>query len=315
MKHLRKTTSTLVVLVTTALSPQLSAEPRIEDLLSADTGLVLLVDDMPELVQKWSENPVAEVWNHDRVRPVMATARRVLQAEHWDGLMKMRLGISLKEFLSELHGQAALTVPDLTAGLGEATGFGIFARVEEPHRFREVMEFVAEFAAQRAPEGVQYSSVDQEFFGEVLHIQQIIRDKEVSYGLGWSMVDGFAIVARPKAYLEELVASVKQGEAEAPWSRSDAYQRLRTWAPAPDLLIYVDGAGLRPLVKGYLGIDEAAEPSAPGGEPQPFTYGTFIRQLVDAFQVENLDGLYLAGSLGVDMTALEANQLYHDNEG
>ncbi len=314
MTYMHRFSALLVVLVTLATSPQLFAAPRIEDVLPADTSLLLMVEDMPALLEQGSENPLVAVWNHERVRTVLATTRRVIKVDYLDGLLEMGLGYPLKDVLADLPGQAALAVPKLQGGLGESPSFGLMARVEDPQRVKDVMDFLLEFAAQRAPEGVQLNNVDEEYIGEVLHLQQIVQDKDVSEGLGWAIVNGMAVIAQPKAYLQELVASIKQGEAESPWSQTDAYQRVRSWAPESDLLLYVNGDGFSHLVKSYLGVGETAE-QVEDQEPQVVTLSTIVSELSDVLHVDNIDGLYLAGSLRAEVTVLEINLLYHENNG
>ena len=151
----------------------------------------------------------------------LGPTRRRIQVDYWDGLLEMGLGYSLEEFLAGLPGQVVLAFPELESAFGENPSFGLAAHVGEAQRVSELMSFLLEFTASRAPEGVEYQDTEEEFFGEILHLQQVVRGREVSEGLGWAVVDGVAIVAQPKAYLQELVASLKKGRADEPWSGTD----------------------------------------------------------------------------------------------
>ena len=305
MECLRKLTALLLLAAGPAFAG-VQAEPRIEDLLPARTELILLVGDMPALLEQWSGNPLAELWNDERMRSALDATRRRVQVDYWGGLLKMGLGYSPEEFLAGLPGQVALAFPELESALGEHPSFGLVAHVGDVRQVSELMSFLLEFRAARAPEGVEYQDLDEEFFGEVLHLQQVVRDREVSEGLGWAVVDGVAVVAQPKAYLQELVASVKQGRADKPWSETDAYKRIRYWTPESDLLVYMKGEKLPYLVRSYLGLDGTeTQPEDEEENSQLVALETFSTQLSETLLADNIEGLYVAGSLKDDVTVVE----------
>jgi len=315
MECLRKLTALLLLAAGPAFAG-VQAEPRIEDLLPARTELILLVGDMPALLEQWSGNPLAELWNDERMRSALDATRRRVQVDYWGGLLKMGLGYSPEEFLAGLPGQVALAFPELESALGEHPSFGLVAHVGDVRQVSELMSFLLEFRAARAPEGVEYQDLDEEFFGEVLHLQQVVRDREVSEGLGWAVVDGVAVVAQPKAYLQELVASVKQGRADKPWSETDAYKRIRYWTPESDLLVYMKGEKLPYLVRSYLGLDGTeTQPEDEEENSQLVALETFSTQLSETLLADNIEGLYVAGSLKDDVTVVELNVLYGQDMG
>lgn len=315
MEYLGKLTAVLLLAAGPAFAGT-QAEPRIEELLPAGTELVLLAGDMPRLLEQWSVNPLARLWNDERMRTALRTTRRHIQVDYWDGLLEMGFGYTLEEFLAGLPGQVALAFPELESAFGEYPSFGLVAHVGDAQQVSELMSFLLEFTASRAPEGVEYQGLDEGFFGEVLHLQQVVRGREVREGLGWAVVDGVAVVAQPKAYLQELVVSLKQGGAVEPWSETDAYERIRYWTPESDLLVYLKGDKLPYLVRSYLGLGETEiQPEDEEANAQLVAMETFSTQLSNTLLADNIDGLYVAGSLKDDVTVVELNVLYRQDTG
>ena len=70
MGYLHKITAVLLLAAGPA-SAGSQIEPRIEELLPAQTELVLLVENMPRLLDQWSENPLARLWNDERMRSAL----------------------------------------------------------------------------------------------------------------------------------------------------------------------------------------------------------------------------------------------------
>jgi hypothetical protein len=306
-------------LSTALLSPAaFAADQRLEAMLPEDASFVVLIEDLPGFLESWPESPLGQMWNDPQVKKFFAPVRESLAIDAWEERVKGEVGYSLSEVLESFDGQASLIAPDFRSILeAEKTGatppFAVMARVDEDsHEIIEaLMTYDLEHERSKADEGTEIEDVTEEFQGETIHVRRVTTETGVDESFGWAIVKDWVIAAEPRSYLQDLTAMLKKGSNGSALDDSAAFRKMRERTPESDLLLYVDIESIAPMLREEMEKNEAAaDPEAPENP-----MGITPDGLMKALDLENLQALYFASTVGKQATEVDAGLLYRENKG
>jgi len=103
---------TLALLVTVAAA-EAPAAVRLEAIIPADTDMVIVIDDVPRFLERWSESPLGRAWNDPQMKRFLAPMRDGMEIDRWEEIVRGETGLELDEILGAFTGQVALLLPDM----------------------------------------------------------------------------------------------------------------------------------------------------------------------------------------------------------
>ncbi len=294
-----------LLLVPANLPAQESRNPvPFDSIVSAESDLVLLIESVPNLVKNWSESPLGLTWKDPQVMRFFAPLRSEMQIDRWEELTEEATGYALPDILDSFVGQAAFVFPDLRdveAPEGDEDYLPRMAVVADIGENREIIVGLLNKDLERqqgaAAGETQYREIEEEFEGETLHIRQTLSGESLEEHGGWAIVGTIAVTASRRDYLEEFVASLKRGGAQAPLSGTDAYRKLRRRSQESDVLLFLSFRSIPGLVL------EALEEEPEEAQPNPL--GLQPEALMAALGLDAVDGVYLSGLSTKDSTQIE----------
>lgn len=315
----------LLFLAAALLTAPSYSTPRFESLLAQDTDMVMLIEDIPKLIESWPDSPLAKAWEHEDVQFELSGLRSWLKVDAWDAIVEEELGHSIETLRSVFTGQAVVAVPDINTLFDPTPAFAVMVAVdeedEEQEWFEDLRAYVLASQADAVDEdsGLQYREIEEEYFDEVLYLQQTLEDREVSAELGWTSFDGVVVVAQPKAYLQTVVAALKRGEVETPWTESDVVQKMQqqSQSETADLMLYVDGKKVTTAVLNGMKAKSAIENANEDDDDNATNAAMqgFAKSMLENLVGDNIDGFFMRAHMGEEHTSLDLNLLYKNDQG
>ncbi|MCP4041012.1 MAG: hypothetical protein GY731_03510, partial [Gammaproteobacteria bacterium] len=276
-----------------------------------EAGLVLLVEDMPRLIEKWSRTPLIHGWDDNVLKRMFRSVRRRLLVGHWDDLLRHRLGFTLKEVQGLFRGPTAFVVPDLENIGKKDWSFGLIVDIgDDPGSARELMAAYYKDKAENAPDGVSLHTANESIHG--LDAQRIEwwSAGEITETQGWTIIGRHLITARPMAYLSELAMAVGDGERPASLAEADDYRRIQDLNGDGDFLLVADSSQFSGLLQRLSGSDEMVEVDTQEKQIRQKT----IPSILTKFDWGRLDRFYLTGNVRDEAVMLEFGTLFDESQ-
>lgn len=295
---------------------------RLEALAEDNMELALVVRDLSGLLEDWAESPLSRMFNQREVRHALGDLGQRLTRDYWAYQADKKLGYSLDELDEGLPGGLLVVAPQAGKLFGETAEYGVVleAGADSAPALAVASYLFLGKDAKELESAADYFITEERFFGETLHLRQA-RDEEDAAPLGWARMEGFVVMARSETLLKALVAAAKDGEAQNPWIEGEAYRRFAEQTPQWELLVYLKGAGITPLLSGYMEA-QSATPEAPeetaevaDSAAMAETPAAFVEQFAEGFLGENIHGLFLAAHLDDGAVELDLQTLYEEDEG
>lgn len=304
-------TLALLVAIPAAATP---AAVRQEAIISADTDMVLLIDDVPRFLERWSESPLGRAWSDPQMKRFLAPMRDDMAIDHWEEIVRGETGLELDEILGTFTGQVALLLPDIRQAIETAEDEGPeqFAMVAEVGANDELVRRLLELDLDSSREGLEENEkleeVAEEFRGETLHVRHLTTADGEEEGEGWAMVAGFAVMAEPKSYLQQIVGAVKERACDSPLKDDPGFRKVRGRVPATDLLVYFDFGAVLPM------IEEAFQKNLDDPEaPNPM--GITSRAVLDALAFDAIQSVFVSTTLMDRATHIDVGLQYTEDRG
>jgi hypothetical protein len=293
-----------------------AASTPLESMLPEDVGFVMLVDDVPVFLETWPDSPIGKLWNDPQVKRFFGPMRESLEIDRWEESVEGEIGFSLSEVFEAFTGQAALVIQNVGALMeaeksGAVAPVAVIARInpKKSEVVAALMNYDLEDDRENADEGVTFNDVEQEFQGETIHVRRTTREDKVDEDFGWAIVDGWAVAAEPKDYLQDVVAILKKGSNGSALDDSEAYRKLRGRTPQSDMLLYVNVESLVATLREKIEEEQAA--AEEGADPMAISPDTALA----AFGLDTLQAMYVSSSLAEAATRVDVGLMYRAEEG
>jgi hypothetical protein len=304
---------TLALLVTAAAAAA-PAAVRLEAIIPADTDMVLVIDDVPRFLERWSESPLGRAWNDPQMKRFLAPMRDDMEIDRWEEIVRGETGLELDEILGAFTGQVALLLPDMqqiveAAEGEEAEQVAMLAEVGENEQIiRQLLELDLDSSRDELEENEKLEEVEEEFEGETLHVRRLTNADGEEEGEGWAIVEGFAVMAEPKSYLQQIVGAVKERTSDAPLKDSPGFRKVRGRVPTTDLLVYFDFGAVLPVIEEALKND-LEDPEAPN------PMGLTGQALLDALAFDAIQSIFVSTTMMEGATHIDVGLQYTEDRG
>lgn len=284
-----------------------------EAILPADTDMVLMIEDVPRFLQRWSESPLGRAWNDPQIKRFLAPMRREMEIDRWEEVVRDETGMELDDILGIFTGQVVMVIPDFPRLIeseddGDIT-MAIMAEVgEDPAILRRLLQIDLESTRKELEENESLEEIEEEFQGEILHIRHKITEDGEKDQEGWAVVNGVAVMAEPKAYLQQLVEALADKSIQAPLKDNPGFRKVRKRVPATDLLFWMNSGAVLPILREAL----AAEMDNPEA-PNPM--GITSKAVLDALAVDVLESGFLSTTLKHGATHIDFGIQFAEDRG
>ncbi len=320
--HLPRTPLALCLaasILAAATAPAAAASSRrLEQVLPADTTMMLLVEDLPGLRAAWPGLPWVRAWNEPDIQAFFAPLRDAAGDGDWLGLLE-GTGGRAEELMALVTGQVAVVLPDartLLDAAGEGSGHptvAVLAHVGD--RGAELTALLSRPDSSAGGDGGEGAAPEDEaaapalveatFRDVTLHLRRESSAEGPVERQGWAVVGDVAVMAEPRSLLESMVGALLDGNGGL--DRQPAFGRVAARVGRPSGLLYLN---MEPLVTVLM---EKARESQAAGEPNPL--GISPEAVLRALGLDALDAAYVSMELGADVTRADAGLLAHEDRG
>jgi hypothetical protein len=288
------------------------ASQKLEELLPAETGMMVVIDDVPALRAAWPELPLVKAFKDPEIRAFLAPSLEEGQEQEWEEFLEKPAGQELDELLKLITGQAAVVIPDL-AELGEAfdddddEGFAIwsFMAVVGENGPAVSAKMSAAFDSSEEEEG--WSIAQEELAGETVYVRRLVQNEVVVDEMAWAVVDGVAVLAEPRSYLEKLIGAVKEGPQGASLAAHPPFATLKDRTPDGAILGYVN---LKSLLAMLLQVMEEQ-----AAKEEPNALGLTPDMVFRGLGLDALEASAVSVNLGMETTRMDWGLLASEDRG
>jgi hypothetical protein len=304
---------TLVLFVTIAAAATPAAD-RIEAIIPADTDMVLMIDDVPRFLERWSESPLGRAWNDPQMKRFLAPMREDMEIDRWEEIVRGETGLELDEILGAFTGQVALLLPNLQQIIEAAEDedpeqVAVLAEIgKDDEVVRRLLELDLDSSRDELEENEKLEELEEEFQGEILHVRRLTTADGEEESEGWAIVEGFAVMAEPKSYLQQIVAALKERASDSPLKENPGFRKVRGRVPATDLLLYFNFNAVLPMIEETIKRDL----DNPEG-PNPM--GLTGQAVLDALAFDAIQSLFLSTTMLDGATHIDVGLQYTANRG
>ena len=320
----------LMLLPLVALAGEI-ASADLEDLVAADSEVVLIVEDVPHVLNSLREHPVTRAWNDDNVNWAFRTLRSRLKISIWDRLVQKALGYSLDEVYGVFPRRALLALPHKDPDTVLPAPWGVIADASaDTHLSEALFDYLLSNPYEERMK-LRGEIQRSDFMGIELHLQRyeikpaLEHDAEedeldsdqtehlpapvpLFVERGWARIGSRLVFAQGADYLRELVGNVVSGHDADPWSQSEQGARLVQWTGKADVRGYVRAAALGSEFGGA-GHSLLDLNGGSGGATHAAV------QVLGGLAADSLDALYAGVGFDKEQTWLDANVRYRDDRG
>ena len=293
--------------------------PRLEDVLSSDAGILVMIEDMPRFQASWPDTPLGQAWEDPTIKRFLAPMRETMEIERWEEMTREATGYELEEILESFRGQVALVVHDVEGFLADDAAGPIDAAViadigDNDEMFANLLAKDLELTREES-EDTQIVEIEEEFKGETLHVRQGVSEEGTEEREGWAVVDGFLIFGEPTSLLRDTVTRIKEGAA-SPLSETPAFRKIRKRSPEWDTLIYINFGAFLPMIEsGFIG-EVAVAPTEGEEAPAPPSPVDFDSEaMFNAMALDRIEAAYLATHVGEGSTDIDFGVAFEENTG
>jgi hypothetical protein len=309
----RSILAVLLILFCSSL-PAAAGATRLETAIPGETDVVLMVDDLPRFLARWPASPLGRAWNDPQVKRFLAPMREEMEIDRWHEEVLGATGIELDEILAGFTGQVALLLPDFESAMNsEEQGGGLaqvamLAHVADGDLVPRLMKLDLEDTRKGLSEDQKIEEIEEEFLGETLHVRRTITADGEQEGDGWAIVDGVAIVAEPKSYLQSLVGALKGKSSATPLAESPGFTKMRGKVQVQDLLVHMDSSAFVPAIEEAIrtSLDNPEEPNPMGLQSGP---------VISALALDTIESIFLSTTLLDRATHVDMGLLYGADRG
>lgn len=312
---MRKSTVPFVLaLLVTIVATATFADVQLEAVISADSDMVLVIDDVPRFLERWSESPLGRAWNDPQVKRFLAPMRDDLEIDRWEETVRGETGLELDEILAAFKGQVALLLPDMRQIIEAADDedpeqYALLAEVGADDTIvRRLMELDLDSMREELEENEKLEEVEEEFRGETLHVRRVTTADGEDENEGWAIVGGFAVMAEPKSYLQQLVGALKERASDSPLNEDPGFRKVRGRVPSTDLLLYFDFDGVLPMLVESIKKD-LDNPEAPN------PMGLTGQAVLDALALDAIQSFFVSTTILDGATHIDVGIQYTENRG
>jgi len=245
--------------------------------------------------------------------------REDMEIDRWEEIVRGETGYELSEIIGSFTGQVAVIFPDLMGLMEEVdtiegdTQLAIIAAIgEDDSILRALLQLDLEFSQEDLGEDEKYEEVEEEFQGVTLHVRKQTTLEGVEEQEGWAVVDGFALMAEPKSYLQELVATIKKGGTDSPLRDSEGFRKMRNRVSAVDLLVYLNFEAFLPIIEE--GIREGMR-SEQQQSDQPDPMGITPEAVIDSLALDSIQSVFGSMKILDDATQVDFGVQYAEDRG
>jgi hypothetical protein len=304
---------TLVLFVAIAAATT-SAADRLEAIIPADTDMVLMIDDVPRFLERWSESPLGRAWNDPQMKRFLAPMREGMEIDRWEETVRGETGLELDEILGAFTGQVALLLPDMQQIIEAAEDddpeqVAVLAEVgEDDEVVRRLLQLDLDSSRDELEENEKLEEVEEEFQGEILHVRRLTTTDGEEESEGWAIVEGFAVMAEPKSYLQQIVGALKERASDSPLKENPGFRKVRGRVPATDLLLYFNFSSVLPMIEEIIKKD-LDNPEAPN------PMGLTGQAVLDALAFDAIQSFFVSTTMLDGATHIDVGLQYTANRG
>ena len=325
MHHLRRKLSNTFFSVALALSvallsgSALAATPLLENVISADADMVLMIEDFPRMQSNWERSPLARIFEDPDLQELFKPIRAEMGLDEIEEAFLEETGMTSEEVFALFTGQMAVVIPDMTAldEEGEGTGADPVLVLAEIGKNRKAVEKLMkksfEYERENSEDGIELEAVVEEFQGVKLnYVRRVSKEASVDNGF-WAIAEGFALVSGTREVAQEAIASLKAG-AERPLADAPGFSKMSQRELGNDMTFYLDVAFFSQMMQ-EMAAEEAAASSEEGAEDPLAAMGMSTQGMVDAMGFENFEALYVGAKLAEEATELNFGIYYNEESG
>jgi hypothetical protein len=163
----------------------------------------------------------------------------------------------------------------------------------------------AAFESSTQDEG--WSVTREELAGETVYVRRQVVNEVVVDEIAWAVVDGVAILAEPRSYLETLIGAVKEGPQGASLVEHPPFASLKDRTPPGAVLGYVN---LKSLLAMLLQVMEEQAATQPPNE-----LGLTPEMIFRGLGLDALEASAVSINLGMESTRMDWGLLASENRG
>jgi hypothetical protein len=285
--RLLKTAPALAVACAAALvlpSLAAAAEPALDRLVPGDAALVVALEDLPGLRQRFATSPFGRAWADEDVRRFLAPLYSNPGYLELVEQVKTETGHSPEELLGFATGDLLFTVPasSLVVGGGSPDG-AAFLALEVGENEAKLREIVARQEARRKEEP-GYAETTEGYNGVTLHLAKPDAEDADAKGLVWALHEGRWFLASRRELVTGALDALAAGGLAEPLASAPGYRALLDRAEGrPDYLLHLDFQAVYPaFVAGFESATAAMAQNPYGIEPSAILRAFGLDALVAA---------------------------------
>lgn len=274
-------------------------------LLPANTLGVIAVKNTPELVDDWNAGSFGRLLEDEEFKRWTAPMMKEGDAP-WNAFFKETTGEGLADTLKRYPGAslavfAADTPEEVTKGLP------FVALSEAGGKLKELREMKAREHALAAAKDEAFKSRAVELAGVEVSVLSKSEDDEVLWESGHAFVGEVLVEGNSRKLVEQMIASLKSGAAEASPVVTGHLARLDALAGGtPDLRFYFNGEVLMRWL-----IEAARKAGEQAGQKSPLPVSP--DQLIEALGLEQMQAVAFMLDLGAAQSHLDFALLHAEN--
>ncbi|OAM87354.1 hypothetical protein OH491_00040 [Termitidicoccus mucosus] len=288
------------------LLPSARAFGPLANLVGEQAPLVVLVNDVPGLVENWKEGPLARTWNDGQVREFFAPLHENLKTAEWDGMLKQQIGHSAKEILAFVRGGALIAIPSLEGwqerGREEPPVLLVAELGENTRKIEELL------TSKAYMEKAKITRLTEHYAGATLYIDEFGGGKNVK-SVAWLISDGNLYCSPSRQLVAVALDAARAGGVRDAFGKSERFLRMTERAGNnAHVLAAINFQAIYPVFDAYMKA-QAANPENRAGMMID------LANLGSTLGLDALGDIYGAVTLGKDSAESMSGLTYSAGRG
>lgn len=265
----------------------LSAGPRLDELVPAGQAVVLAVEDLPAVRERFEQSPYGRAWADPDVARFWAPFWQIKEVREWQTELRDETGMGLVELAGLISGDLLFCARVEAKSDGELGGRWLFAAEvgEAEARLRDVLER----GGKRLREGSGHEDPTEDYNGVMIHRFATVSEAGVAEGgaggeLFWALHEARWFVASERQGLTAVLDALAAGGLASPLAGSPGYRGLLDEAGPPgDFAFLVDVQAIYPVLSAWSADKRRAGAAAASGLD--------ATKMLEALRLDVLEGL------------------------
>ncbi|MDR0901585.1 MAG: hypothetical protein LBM92_02315, partial [Opitutaceae bacterium] len=276
------------------------------NLVGEQAPFIMLVDDVPGLLEKTKDGPLAKTWNDPQVREFFAPLHERLKAAGVDDSLKQEIGYDTKELLAFATGGVLLAIPNLEGW--QERGFGVPPVLLVVELGKNAARLQALLASKAYLEKTKLARATGQYAGATLHTDEFAVGKK-TVAVSWLISGGNLYCGTSRELVTGALDAARAGGARDAFGKSERFLRMsERVGGGAQVLTAINSQAAYPVLDTFLKA-QAANPGNRAGMMID------LANLGATLGLDALGDLYFATTFDKDFAGIASGLTYSAERG